>query len=98
MHLPDRRCLAGTVAAFGFASYVSIWRVLLWGGFTYAYSFFELFVHGLFGHEILLGLTFRNFSCGYAKIRLGCMRVASHWIEFQIYHDDTSCSRKRERR
>jgi hypothetical protein len=52
MHLPDRRYLGlvGTVAAFGFASYVK--RMLLWrADFTHAHSFFELFVHGLFGHE-----------------------------------------------
>jgi len=64
--------------------------MLLWSAdFTHVYSFFELFVHGLFGHEILPGFAFRNFSCGYAEICLGCMRVASHWIEFQIYRDDT---------
>ena len=87
MHLPDRRYLGlvGTVAAFGFASYVV--RECFSGELTSL--FFELFVHGLFGHEILLGFTFRNFSCGYAEIRLGCVRVVSHWIEFQTYRDDT---------
>ena len=66
MRLPDRRCLGlvGTVAAFGFASYVSVWRMLPWSAdFTHAYGFFELFVHGLFGHGILPDFTFRNFPC-----------------------------------
>ena len=60
--------------------------------FTHAYGFFELFVHGLFGHGILPDFTFRNFPCGYVEIHPGCMRVASHWIKFQINRDDTFCS------
>ena len=94
MHLPDRRYLGlvGTVAAFGFASYVRE----CFSDFTHTHGFFELFVHGLFGHEILPGFTFRNFSCGYAEIRLGCVGVVSYWIEFQIYRDNTFCFRKRE--
>jgi len=94
MHLPDRRYLGlvGTVAAFGFASYV---RECFSGGLTLLMLIVSS--HGLFGHEILPGFTFRNFSCGYTEIRLGCMRVVSRWVEFRIYRDDTFCSRKRER-
>jgi hypothetical protein len=98
MHLPDRRYLGlvGTVAAFGFASYV---RECFSGELTLlmltASSSSSCMVCSAM--KILPGFTFRNFSCGYAEIRLGCIGVVSYWIEFQIYRDNTFCFRKRER-